>query len=90
MFKVNNKNTRTTSLTSFWCFYCQLQTYFAPFSRISIADFEQINIGWESISELLFLCIAGNVCLELFFNDKKKKTNQQTNKQKHVASDRKF
>ena len=22
MFKVNNKNTRTTSLTSFWCFYC--------------------------------------------------------------------
>ena len=22
MFKVNNKNTRTTSMTSFWCFYC--------------------------------------------------------------------
>ena len=21
LFKVNNKNTRTTSLTSFWCFY---------------------------------------------------------------------
>ena len=22
MFKFDNKNTRTTSLTSFWCFYC--------------------------------------------------------------------
>ena len=22
MFKVNNKNTTTTSLTLFWCFYC--------------------------------------------------------------------
>ena len=22
MFKVNNRNTRTISLTSFWCFYC--------------------------------------------------------------------
>ena len=22
MFKANKKNTRTTSLTSFWCFYC--------------------------------------------------------------------
>ena len=22
MFKVNKKNTRTTSLTSVWCFYC--------------------------------------------------------------------
>ena len=22
MFKVNNKDTRTTPLASFWCFYC--------------------------------------------------------------------
>ena len=22
MFKINNKHTRATSLTSFWCFYC--------------------------------------------------------------------
>ena len=22
IFKVNNKNTKTTSLMSFWCFYC--------------------------------------------------------------------
>ena len=22
MFKANNRNTRTISLTSFWCFYC--------------------------------------------------------------------
>ena len=33
MFKVNNKNTRTTSLT--------------PFSSVSIADFEQVNVSWD-------------------------------------------
>ena len=26
MFKVNNKDTRATSMTSFWCLYCQLWT----------------------------------------------------------------
>ena len=31
MFKVNNKDTRKTSLTSFWCLYCLLWTYFTPF-----------------------------------------------------------
>ena len=32
MFKVNNKDTRATSLT-----------YFTPFSSVSIVDFEQVN-----------------------------------------------
>ena len=40
MFKVNNKNTRTTSLKSFLCFYCYLWTYLPPFSSVSIVDFE--------------------------------------------------
>ena len=33
MFKVNNKNTRMTSM------------YFKPFSLVSIVDFEQINVS---------------------------------------------
>ena len=46
MFKVNNKNTRTMSLTPFGCFYCWLWTYFTLFSSASIVDFEQVNISW--------------------------------------------
>ena len=33
MFKVNNKNTRKTSLT--------------PFSSVSIVGFEQVNVSWD-------------------------------------------
>ena len=40
MCKINNKNTRTTSLTSF----------FTPFSSVSIVDFEEVNVSWDSIS----------------------------------------
>ena len=47
MFKVKNKNTITTSLTSFWCFYCELLTYFTPFPSVFIVDFEQVNVSWE-------------------------------------------
>ena len=46
MFKVNNKDTRTTSMTSFWCFYCELWTYSTPCSSVSIVNFEQVNAGW--------------------------------------------
>ena len=35
MFKVNNKNTRMTSLT-----------YFTTFSSVSVVDFEQVNVSW--------------------------------------------
>ena len=38
MFTVNNKDTRTTSLT-----------YFTPFSSVSIIDFEQVNVSWEAV-----------------------------------------
>ena len=39
MFKVNNKNSRTT----------RYQTYFTPFSSASIVDFEQENVCWDYI-----------------------------------------
>ena len=51
MFKVNNKDTRTTPLASFWYLYCQLWTYFIPCSSVSIVKFEQVNAGWESFDQ---------------------------------------
>ena len=50
MFLVNNKNTRTTSLTLFSSFYCELWTYFTPFSSVSIVDFEEVNVSLECSS----------------------------------------
>ena len=49
MFKVNNKknkNTRTMSLTSPWCFYWKLWIYLTPFFSVSIVKFAQTNISW--------------------------------------------
>ena len=47
MFKVNRKDTRTTSLTSFGCLYCQIWKYFIHFSSAYIVDFEQVNV-WRT------------------------------------------
>ena len=44
--EVNNKDAKTMSLTSFWCLYCWLWTYFTPCSIVSIVTFEQVNAGW--------------------------------------------
>ena len=52
MLKVNNKNSRTMSLTSFWCFYCSLGTHFTPFSSVPMVDFEQVNVASECVFEL--------------------------------------
>ena len=43
MFKVNNKNSGTTSVMSlwFWCFYC---------SHISVVIFEQVKFGWVNFT----------------------------------------
>ena len=55
-----------TSVTSFWCFYSELSTYFTIFSSVSIADFEQVNISWEGIVLLnsFFLVVA--VLIKIF------------------------
>ena len=44
MFKVTNKDTRTTSL--------ELRTYITPFSTVSTVDFEQIHICWVNVIEI--------------------------------------
>ena len=35
-------------VTSFWCLYYQLWTYFTPCSSVSIVNFEQVNAGWKA------------------------------------------
>ena len=48
MFKINNKNITTMSLTLISCtFSAELQTIFTPFSSVSIDDFKQVNLYWE-------------------------------------------
>ena len=53
MFKVNNKDARKMSLKSFW-FPCYFWTDFTYCSGVSIVDFEQVNVSWETA----YLCTA--------------------------------
>ena len=57
LLKVNNRNTRTR------CEICSKltintperrhwrRTYFTPCSSVSIVNFEQVNAGWEGVSQ---------------------------------------
>ena len=49
MFKVNNKDAKTMSVTLFWDLYCKLWTYFTLFPMLFMVDFEQVNVCWYSI-----------------------------------------
>ena len=42
MFKLNNKDTRTMSLTFLLCFFCWLWTYFTLSFSVSIVAFEHV------------------------------------------------
>ena len=55
MFKVNNKNSRTTSVASIWCSYCWFWTHFTAFSSASIVNFEQVNVMWNAITVMITL-----------------------------------
>ena len=46
LFKINNDDTRTTSITSFWGLYCYPKAVFTHRSSVSIVDFKQVNSGW--------------------------------------------
>ena len=59
-FKVN-KDTRTTSLTSFRCLYCQLLADSTYCSDVSIADFKKVKTNWRLAS----VCICDK-CLCYF------------------------
>ena len=45
MFKINNKDTRTTLLASVWCLYSYLWTYFTSCSSVSVVNFEHVIAG---------------------------------------------
>ena len=56
LFKVGDED--TTSLTSFWCLYCQLWT---DCSFVSVTEFEQVNAGcYWNVTEKLLKCNAVN------------------------------
>ena len=60
LFKGNNKDTRTKSVTLFLCLYCKSLNLFIHCSSISIVDIEQVNISWvNTVSKLVtsFLCL---------------------------------
>ena len=73
MFKVNNENIRTTSMTSFWCFHCKLWTYFTPFSSVSIVNFQHVIAGCD-INKQLY----SNQVVSFLF-----KSSRLGNKQRH-------
>ena len=50
MFKVNNKDTRTTPVASFWCFIVNFGHISHPSSSVSIVNFKQVNAGWAADS----------------------------------------
>ena len=47
LFKVKNKDTRTTSLMSFRRLYYKLWTDYTHRFSVLIIDFEQVNAYWE-------------------------------------------
>ena len=47
MFKVYNKNTRTTPLSRSGVFIVTFEHIFTPFSGVFVADFELVNVGWD-------------------------------------------
>ena len=46
MSKANNKDTRTTPLTSLWCLHHQLRPHHTPHPNVPISDPEKVNVHW--------------------------------------------
>ena len=57
LFKVINRDTRIISVTSLWCLYCWLWTYFTHSSVVSIVDTDKpVSVGLLSTLEQLMTC----------------------------------
>ena len=76
LLKVNNKDNRKTSMTSFWGLYCELWADFKHFSGVFIVDFEQVTCQlryrllffilltwklWKIIFSLLFFSLWASI-----------------------------
>ena len=70
LFNVTKKDTRMTSLMSFWCLYCKLWTDFIHCSGVSIVDFEQVNTRWVCI----FRYLANIAQFALVFSNQQSRT----------------
>ena len=61
MFKVNNKNTRVNSMTSFWYFYVNFGHISFFFSNVSFVDFEQVNTS--RVIEFRITCVLDSTSI---------------------------
>ena len=52
MFKVNNKDTKTTPMASFWCFIVNFEHISHLCSSVSIVNFEHVIAGWVKSSRI--------------------------------------
>ena len=50
LLKAKNNDNRATSLTSFWCRYFKIYTYFTNYLGVSAVDFEQVHAGWVNLT----------------------------------------
>ena len=46
MLRVDDEDTTTMSMTSFWCLFCLLWTCFALLSDVSVFGFGHVGISW--------------------------------------------
>ena len=46
MFKINSKDTKTSSMMSFWCLCYLLLIDFIHCTDFSVVNFEQVNPNW--------------------------------------------
>ena len=68
LFKISNKDTRMTTVTSFCCFR-QLSTDFTNWCHVSIVKFEQVNTSWVlSLSQGICMGELGLIFFKLFFD----------------------
>ena len=72
-WKINNKDIRTTSLTSFWCLYWKLWTIFIHCYGVAIYFFEQVDAGWDdcriSLTDKVTICSAILILQDVFLTE---------------------
>lgn len=70
LLKTNNKDIRTISMTSFFCYYCQLCADFIYCSDVSIASFKQRDAGLVNADNFFNLLVCFNIkipILQIYF-----------------------
>ena len=84
MFKVNSKNTRTTSLALLWCFHRELLTQFTPCSKLllvkaSVTRIKQKHHWLSTVKQLKPLPPEPQLSIFFYSSEKKVKNNNNKN-----------